>query len=461
MEPLDLKHKYLKRSEPVRPKRSRAFPYTHVLVAGALTAILTVVAIMPSEPASASRQVRTLALPAMDDPALADYETLDEALRIEEPEVSYNQRIEEKVKSGDNLSAIFQRAGLNDAAMFELINSSPAGKALARLYPGHTFVFELDQEGKLQKLEHVINRLKSETFTRVASSFEHQANSRTPDIKYALRSGEITSSLYNAGIAAHLDDELIMELASIFGWDVDFALDIRSGDSFKLLFEENFLDGDRLGSGHILAAEFVNQGTTFRAVRYVNEHGDAQYYTPDGKAMQKAFLRAPLDFRRISSNFDPKRLHPIFKTVKPHRGTDYAANRGTPVWAAGAGRVVTSGYTKANGNYVIIQHGGDIQTKYLHLQKRMVKTGERVKQKQTIGTVGTTGYSTAPHLHYEFLLNGVHRNPRTIVQKLPKAESIPEADLPRFFAQTQPLLAELEQSTRFAMQAGANINSKF
>ena len=160
--------------------------------------------------------------------------------------------------------------------------------------------------------------------------------------------------------------------------------------------------------------------------------------------MQKAFLRAPLDFRRISSNFNPARLHPISKTVKPHRGTDYAASTGTPVWAAGNGGVIPPSYTNANGNYVIIQHGNNIQTKYLHLQKRYVSKGDRVRQKQKIGTVGSTGFSTAPHLHYEFLLDGVHRNPRTILGKLPKAESIAASEFHRFINQTQPLIAALE-----------------
>lgn len=445
MEPIDLKHKYVDKRHAQRKAPVRVFPFTHVLVVGALAVILAVVAMVPSEEASASRQAQTLALPVLEELAAP----LEEEALLE-PLVAATTQKQESVKSGDTLSAIFHRAGLNDKALFEVIQSSEAGKALARLYPGHTFIFELDEQGALTKLSHIIDNLNSQTFTRVDNSFQHQTHTKTPDVKYAMRSGTIESSLYNAGIEANLDDELIMELASIFGWDVDFALDIRKGDSFKILYEESFLDGERIGVGHILAAEFVNQNTTFKAVRYVDSNNKAQYFTPDGKAMQKAFLRAPLDFRRISSNFNPKRLHPISKTVKPHRGTDYAANRGTPVWAAGEGRVVASGYTKANGNYVVIQHGGEIQTKYLHLHKRSVKTGQRVKQKQIIGTVGSTGYSTAPHLHYEFLLNGVHRNPRTIVQKLPKAKSIDKEDLPRFFAQTQPLLAELEQTTRYA-----------
>lgn len=446
MEPIDLKHKYVRQKPLSRKSRTRGLPFTSVAIAGALLTGLTVFTLLPSERASASRQVQTLSLPALVEVELA----LEEG-PAELPEAVQLTRIEESVGNGDNLSTLFRRAGLTDAAMFELINSSKEAKALAKLYPGHKFVFEVNGAGKLIRLEHALNRLTSRTYTRVGETFEFNERVLKPDVKYALRSGEIQSSLYNAGIDAKLDEQLIMEMAAIFGWDIDFALDIRAGDRFKILFEETFLDGERIGVGHVLAAEFVNQGNLFRAVRYVDNEGKAQYYAPDGKAMQKAFLRAPLDFRRISSNFNPKRLHPISKTVRPHRGTDYAASTGTPVWASGDGKVIASGYTKANGNYIVIQHGGEIQTKYLHLHTRSVKKGDRVKQKQTIGSVGSTGFSTAPHLHYEFLLNGVHRNPRTIIQKLPKAESISDAEQPRFFSQIQPILAELEQSTRYAL----------
>ena len=159
--------------------------------------------------------------------------------------------------------------------------------------------------------------------------------------------------------------------------------------------------------------------------------------------MRKAFLRAPLDFTRISSGFNLKRLHPVFKTTKPHRGIDYAASRGTPVYAAGDGRVSQAGYSKANGNYIFIKHGSKYTTKYLHLHKRGVRKGQQVKQQQIIGWVGSTGYATGPHLHYEFLVNGVHRNPRTILKKLPKAKSITSNDKEAFLAQIDSLQMQL------------------
>ncbi|MEZ0151677.1 MAG: peptidoglycan DD-metalloendopeptidase family protein, partial [Candidatus Reddybacter sp.] len=231
--------------------------------------------------------------------------------------------------------------------------------------------------------------------------------------------------------------------ANIFGWDIDFALDIRKGDEFSVLYDEKFLDGEKVGSGDILAATFSNHGATFNAVRYIEQDGSINYYTPDGKPMRKAFLRAPLDFTRISSNFSLRRKHPVHKRIKAHRGVDYAAPRGTPVYAAGDGRVVASGYSKANGNYVFLQHGGKYVTKYLHLTKRLTSKGKHVSQGKTIGTVGSTGYATGPHLHYEFLVNGVHRNPRTV--KLPDAKTIAKNQRNEFIAQTVPLLNQLNQ----------------
>lgn len=455
MEPFKLQNQA---AESVAADRS-LFPKMHILMAGALMSVLIAMTSFPNKGHDSNRHTLALALPELDAPLLDAEESHSAGWLDFATSTSADRIFETGVKSGDTLSTLFQQAGLTDRDMYRLVHSSKEAKGLIRLYPGHKLVFHFDENDQWVSLTHHIDALNSEVFTSTADSFDYQRIEKKPDVKLAVRSGTIDSSLYNAGVAAGLDEDLIMSLAGIFGWDVDFALDIRRGDSFRIVYEEKFLDGRRLGAGNILAAEFTNQNTTFRAVRYVDEHGELQYYTPTGKAMRKAFLLAPLDFRRISSNFNPRRLHPITKTVRPHRGTDYAANRGTPVWAAGDGKVIASGYTEANGNYVVIQHGSDVQTKYLHLHKRAVKVGSRVRQKQVIGTVGSTGYSTAPHLHYEFLLNGVHRDPRTIVQKLPKVESISDAQLQRFLMQTQPLIAQLEQTTTLASNTDSS-NSK-
>lgn len=446
--------------EPIQiPKRSvpdasvgalSFFPKIHILIAGGLVSALVAMTSVPFERAEASRHTFSLELPKLEH-SIATPDLSWNELEFEKPSIRH---VELTVKSGDTLSALFQRAGFSDRDMYELVNSGSDAKKLAKLFPGRTLTFRINDEGKLKSLTHRVDPLTSEVFTATeAGGYEYTRIEKKPDIKVAVRSGVIHSSLYKAGLDAGLDEDLIMSMAGIFGWDIDFALDIRKGDSFQILYEEKFLDGQRLGAGAILAAEFTNQNTTFQAVRYVDRNGESKYYSPTGKAMRKAFLRAPLDFRRISSNFNPRRLHPITKTVRPHRGTDYAADRGTPVWAAGDGKVIASGYTEANGNYVVIQHGAEVQTKYLHLHRRAVKSGGRVKQGQVIGAVGSTGYSTAPHLHYEFLLNGVHRDPRTILQKLPKAQSIADSEMQRFYAQTQPLMAQLGNTTTLASNA--------
>ena len=267
--------------------------------------------------------------------------------------------------------------------------------------------------------------------------FRVERQIREPEVRIVEKSGEITSSLFLAGQAAGLSDNLIMELANLFGGVIDFVLDPREGDTLHVVYETLYLDDQYFSDGNIIAAAFTNKGETFTAYRYTDASGRLGYFNERGESMRKAFLMAPLDFTRISSNFNPRRVHPVYKTSRPHRGTDYAAPKGTPVFAAGDGRVIESDYNRANGNYVFIQHGEKYVTKYLHLNKRHVKKNQRVSQSQIIGTVGSTGTATGPHLHYEFLVNGVHQNPRTIHKKLPKAKSLAATEMPRFKAQTQ------------------------
>jgi murein DD-endopeptidase MepM/ murein hydrolase activator NlpD len=240
----------------------------------------------------------------------------------------------------------------------------------------------------------------------------------------------------------------IMQLSTVFGWDIDFALDLREGDSFAIIYEQEYAEGEFLRNGNILAAEFVNQDERYTAIRYT----DGNYYSENGTSMRKAFLRSPVDFKYVSSNFNPKRLHPVTGQVKAHRGVDYVAAIGTPIKAAGSGRVIEAGYNQFNGNYVFIKHNDTYTTKYLHLTKRNVSKGSSVKQGQIIGTLGKTGRVTGAHLHYEFIVNGVHRNPRTIT--LPKAESIARKEKNQFDALSQQLMTTLSQNkqTQLAMQ---------
>jgi murein DD-endopeptidase MepM/ murein hydrolase activator NlpD len=357
------------------------------------------------------------------------------------------------VGDGDNLSLIFNRAGFSDTDLYRVARDND-DRSLKRIYPGETIGFQTDSEGNLLALRHVQSPLLTTTYEREGSAFIASDFSRIPERIARDVSMTIDSSLFIAGSDAGLSDGMIMELAGIFGGVIDFVMDPRTGDTIHVLYEELVLDGERYNDGPILAASFTNRGETFEAYRYTDSEGDTSYYSEIGVSMRKAFLMAPLDFTRVSSNFNPNRLHPIYKTQRPHRGTDYAAPRGTPVFAAGDGRVTEAGYTRPNGNYVFIQHGEQFETHYLHLHRLKVKKGARVKQGDVIGTVGSTGAATGPHLHYEFLVNGVHRNPRTVHKILPKARSLPDEELPRYLASIrQPVqqLASLRNTQQVAL----------
>ena len=394
---------------------------------------LTVEAIGSLSPAwrSAEAPMRQhLALPA---PALPDTETAGQ------PNTP-PWRIE-KVGKGDTLAAVFQRLGLSPRDVHDVVNLDDNSARLARIYPGDALRVRLDHDGELDALEYQLNETSRLLITRAEEGLRSELvdDNMLSQLRHA--SGVISDSLFLAGRESGLSDALIMEMAGLFGWDIDFVLDIRRGDSFHLIYEELYRNGEFLRAGDIVAATFVNQGEKFQAVRFETENG-AEYFSPDGRNMRKAFLRAPLNFSYISSNFNPRRFHPILQRVKAHNGTDYRAPTGTPVYAAGHGKVVASARNQYNGHYVFIEHGNNIVTKYLHFTRRTVKRGQRVKQGQVIGYVGATGLAQAPHLHYEFLVNGVHRNPRTV--DLPKADPLPSTQLAAFQQVAAPLLNQLD-----------------
>lgn len=420
----------------------------HHLTLSALLASIGFLALVLLQPAMSTGQ---------SDAREAQYETLEPivvlAQRRPNPRTVLPSWHTETVGKGDNLSLIFSRAGFTDRDVYQ-VSSTDGGQALRKIYPGETLAFLTDSNGQLLKVKHQQSQLRWTTFTREGSRYRSLITERTPELRERGATMTITSSLFVAGQDAGLSNRVIMDLAGVFGGVIDFALDPRVGDTIELVFEEQYLDGEKLADGDIIAAAFTNKGQAYEAYRYTDSQGDTSYYDEHGVSMRKAFLKAPVDFTRVSSNFNPNRLHPIYKTKRPHRGTDYAAPRGTPVYASGDGKVVEAGYTRANGNYVFIQHGETYKTHYLHLDKRRVKKGERVKQGQVIGTVGSTGAATGPHLHYEFLVSGVHRNPRTVHKLLPKAKSLPKTELVRFqtaIASPVQQLASLRQQTRIAL----------
>ena len=361
------------------------------------------------------------------------------------------------VKSGDNLAKIFDRHGFHPRDLHLVVHSGPYGRRLAAIRPGHEFDFAADEEGNLQHLRYRPDRLKSLEFRRIGDRFEATETVRKPDFERVYQAGRIQAdqSLFTTCMDLGLSDAFALALAEVFQWDIDFVHDVRPGDEFHVLYEERRIDGEFIGYGDILAAEFVTRRRSHRAVRYVDADGAANYYAPAGNTMRKRFVRTPLD-ARVSSPFNLRRVHPLWKRVMPHRGIDYAAPTGTPVKATGDGKVVARSRTGPNGNYVVIQHGERYQTKYLHLAgfARNLKTGQQVRQGEVIGYVGATGWATGPHLHYEFLVDGVHKNPSTV--GLPDAEPIADALREDFLATTTPLLTDLEarrDSYKIAFQA--------
>lgn len=344
-----------------------------------------------------------------------------------------------KVRRGDNMGIIFQRLGLSTTDL-HLIDQLEGSNPLRMLLPGQELTFKLTQNGELHSLYYPHSLEQALKVSRQNDTFVARNVKMALDTRELVSKGEIRSSFWGAAVEAGMTEDQIMDLAAIFGWDIDFAQDLQPGDSFRVVYEEKFRDDERVASGDILAAEFINQGEIYRAVL----HDDGNYYTPQGKAMRKSFLRAPVNFKYISSNFNPRRLHPVTGKIRPHNGIDYVAPVGTPIMAAGSGSVVAAGYNQFNGNYVFIKHAGNYVTKYLHLTKRTVNKGQRVKQGQTIGTLGGTGRVTGPHLHYEFVVGGVHKNPRTLT--LPQAETLAGRELANFKKLATPQLAKLDSS---------------
>ncbi len=370
------------------------------------------------------------------------------AIPAEDPEeltaVDHGTWQEEKVKSGDSLALIFSRLKLSPNLLHRIVNSSKEAKALANIRPGEVIKVRIDQQGELLELVHKQSEIRSLQILPAEETFTAQIKDRSLEKRIASASGTITNSLYLSAQRAGLSDSLTMELANIFGWDIDFALEIRAGDQFSLIYEEEYLDGKKYRNGPILAAEFINQGKVFRAIRFEDDEGYSSYYSPEGESMRKAFLRAPVDFRRISSRFTKARYHPVLGKKRPHKGVDYAAAIGTPIKAAGDGRVIFRGIKGGYGRTVMLRHGSQYTTLYAHMSKfrGSVKNGSRVRQGQVIGYVGKSGLATGPHLHYEFRVNGVHRNPLTI--KLPAAEPLAKAYRGKFADISKNLLAELD-----------------
>lgn len=458
------------------------YPKSHLLAASGVAALLSLaLLVFPSREVEAKRtfldlklessaesselvpvEPAPLALPAPELPfvhipsAANEQPEIDEAIAVQVEEVpETNPLIKDVVVAkGDTLSTVFAKVGLSQSAVHDVLASSKEAKQLTRLKVGQRLEFEMNEQGGLERLRSPLNKLESVQLERSASGYVFKKEQIKPDVHTAYSYGRIDSSLFLAAKRAGLSHNLTMDLANVFGYDIDFAMDIRKGDTFEVVYEEKMVDGERVGTGNILAARFTNRGKTYTAVRYTNKQGNSSYYTADGSSMRKAFIRTPVDFARISSRFSNGRKHPILNKIRAHKGVDYAAPHGTPIKSAGDGKVILAGRKGGYGNTVVIQHGNRYRTLYAHMQgfAKGVRNGSNVKQGQIIGYIGTTGLSTGPHLHYEFQVDGVHVDPLGL--KLPMADPIASNEKQRFLQQSTPLMARMdeERSTMLAMK---------
>ncbi|MCP4764993.1 MAG: peptidoglycan DD-metalloendopeptidase family protein [Gammaproteobacteria bacterium] len=384
------------------------------------------------------------------------------SLPLPEQEISLEQEITEAaaaiepslwesvtIKSGDTLASIFSKQGISSSTTHKIATLNEQTRKLRYIQPGEKIEMLLDENKQLRQMKYIPDI----TRTLLIQRNENQAYT-SKIVNYHLdaypvyREGRIDRSLFEAAANADIPENVIMDLVSIFGWDIDFSLDIRKGDRFGIVYEELYKDDVKIRNGRILSAEFVNDGKTYRAVYYTDPSGDSDYYSPDGKSMRKAFLRSPVEFSRISSRFSNKRWHPVLSKWRSHKGVDYAAARGTPIRASGDGKVAFTGRKGGYGRLVVLQHGGRYTSAYGHLHRyaKGVRSGKKVKQGQIIGYVGSSGLATGPHLHYEFRVNGVHRNPLTV--KLPEAKPVNAAYLSNFNENTQVYLSMLRLMDR-------------
>ena len=357
-----------------------------------------------------------------------------------------------RVHSGQTLGAVFGQLGLSATLMQRLLDASTARVALSHLREGQELAFELDGNGKLRTL-----RFDKDTQARVSLSVEGEAirekiDTRPIEHRVEIAAGMITSSLYADGARAGLSSDAINDMANIFKYDIDFVEDVRDGDSFQVVYDDQWRDGQRIGSGDIIGATFTNRGKRYTAFRF-ERNGKTEYFDETGRSLKKALMRIPIEFARLTSTFG-MRNHPVLGRMRMHKGVDYAAPTGTPIMAAGDGRVKFVGWKNGYGRCVEIDHGQGRSTFYGHMSAwGKEKIGQHVSQGNVIGYVGMTGLATGPHLHYEFRVNGGQVNPLTVT--MPKPQPLTGAELLRFRAATAPAIAKLllaEKNTRVAVR---------
>lgn len=347
------------------------------------------------------------------------------------------------VHRGDTLGRLFAEHHLNSDDMRTILAVGGDTAHLKHIYPGQIITVGHNDSGRILNLSMKLDDAHKLEVEQAATGYQASIAEIPTETTLAYAHGVIENSLFDAATRAGLSDPVIMQLIHLFGWDIDFTHDIRSGDSFTVLYQKIHRQDDAATDGPILAAEFVTPDKTYRIARFTDPSGHTGYYTPDGRNVRKALLRAPLAYTRISSGFSLHRMNPVLHIVRPHYGVDYAAPTGTPIMAAGDGRIVFRGRKEGFGRCIIINHGDGYSTLYAHMSRfrSALHDGSRVKQDQVIGYVGMSGEATGPHLHYEILMDGVPRNPRTV--KLPSAKPLLAKYRPDFTRTLSTLLAEM------------------
>jgi len=352
---------------------------------------------------------------------------------------------EERFDRGDTLSALLARLGVDPAVAARLVRENGRAKPFRALRPGMAVQALTADHGDLLSLRFVAGQDTVLGFDRTPDGFSAVEEPAEFSRAVRMKTGEIRSSLFAAADDAGLPDSVAIQLAEIFGGDIDFHRDLRKGDRFAVVYETLYHQGRPIKSGRVLAAEFINDGHAYRAVWFGENEDSGSYYAPDGQSLRKAFLRSPLEFSRVTSGFSTRRFHPLLKKWRAHNGVDYGAPTGTRVRATGDGVVEFAGRQNGYGNVVVLRHRGNISTLYAHLSKfgAGIRRGARVTQSDVVGYVGATGWATGPHLHYEFRVGNEHRNPLKMV--FPSADPVPAARMDAFLDQTGPYAAQLDQ----------------
>ena len=344
---------------------------------------------------------------------------------------------------GDTPATLLGRLGAGEEEVGALMRSPRAMRPFRLLAAGTVVEAKVDEVGRLRSMWYLTDRDTILSVDRVGEGFQtfEQQVELTPAIE--MKSGEIKTSLFAATDAAGIPDSVALQLADIFGGDIDFHRDLRDGDRFNVVYETVYLDGNQIRSARVLAAEFLSRGRIFRAVWFQDPWGSGGYYTPEGESLRKVFLRSPLEFSRVTSGFGIRR-HPILQQWRAHQGVDYGAPAGTKVRATGDGVVVFAAQRSGYGNLIVLRHHGGYSTYYAHLRDfaRGLRIGTRVAQGETIGHVGQTGWATGPHLHYEFRVHDQNRNPLTMAFQ--RAQPILPIELPAFKRTAVPLIARLD-----------------